>query len=109
MCRRSPLGVSKRGRHANVEWWHACPSDRIRTQPYAGQPFSDDDAAIAASLADVSIPALLCSLVHMTGDPAWVRGPHQPAYATSVDFQGDVGGRLCRGAAVGAPGHRGLP
>ncbi|MGA2303319.1 MAG: NAD(P)/FAD-dependent oxidoreductase [Acidimicrobiales bacterium] len=58
--------------------------------PHAGQPFSDDDDAIAAALADVSIPALLCSLVHMTGDPAWVRGPHQPAYCTSVDFQGGM-------------------
>jgi 4-hydroxyacetophenone monooxygenase len=55
--------------------------------PHAGQPFSDDDAAIATALADVSVPALLCSLVHMTGDPAWVRGPHQPKIATSVDFQ----------------------
>ncbi len=58
--------------------------------PHAGQPFSDDDAAITAALADVSIPALLCSLVHMTGDPSWVRGPHQPAYCTSVDFQGGM-------------------
>ena len=63
--------------------------------PHAGQPFSDDDAAIAAALADVSIPALLCSLVHMTGDPAWVRGPHQPRYATSVDFQGGMSEADC--------------
>ncbi len=55
--------------------------------PYAGQPFSDDDASIAAALADVSIPTLLCSLVHMTGDPAWVRGPHRPTYAMPGDFQ----------------------
>jgi len=63
--------------------------------PHAGQPFSDDDAAIAAALADVSIPALLCSLVHMTGDPAWIRGPHQPAYATSVDIQGGMSEADC--------------
>ena len=36
--------------------------------PHAGEPFSDGDAAIAAALDDVAIPALLCSLVHMTGD-----------------------------------------
>ena len=63
--------------------------------PHAGTPFSDDDAVIAAALADVSIPALLCSLVHMTGDPAWIRGPHQPAYATPVDFQGGMSEADC--------------
>jgi 4-hydroxyacetophenone monooxygenase len=42
--------------------------------PHAGLPFDDDDATIAAALEDVSIPALMCSMVHMTGDPSWVRG-----------------------------------
>ncbi len=37
--------------------------------PHAGRPFHDDDAAIAKALEDASIPALSCSLVHMTGDP----------------------------------------
>jgi 4-hydroxyacetophenone monooxygenase len=46
--------------------------------PYAGLPFDDDEAAIAAALEEVSIPALLCSLVHMTGDPSWVRGDLRP-------------------------------
>ena len=31
---------------------------------YAGLPISDDDAAIAAALEDVSVPTLLVSLVH---------------------------------------------
>jgi 4-hydroxyacetophenone monooxygenase len=63
--------------------------------PHAGQPFSDDDAAIVAALADVSIPALLCSLVHMTGDPGWVRGPLRPVYASPVDFQGGMSEADC--------------
>jgi 4-hydroxyacetophenone monooxygenase len=63
--------------------------------PHAGQPFSDDDAAIAQALEDVSIPALLSSLVHMTGDPAWVRGPHRPKYASPVDFQGGMSEADC--------------
>jgi 4-hydroxyacetophenone monooxygenase len=71
------------------------PVTELVRNPHAGQPFSDDDAAIAAALADVSIPALLCSLVHMTGDPAWIRGPHQPAYATSVDIQGGMSEADC--------------
>ena len=49
--------------------------------PHVGQPFDDDDAAIAAALEDVSVPALLCSLVHMTGDPSWIRGPRRPRVA----------------------------
>jgi 4-hydroxyacetophenone monooxygenase len=62
---------------------------------YAGQPFADDDSAIAAALADVSIPTLLCALVHMTGDPVWVRGPFRPKYATPLDFQGGMSEADC--------------
>jgi 4-hydroxyacetophenone monooxygenase len=55
--------------------------------PHAGEPFTDDDATIAAALADVSVPALLCSLVHMTGDPSWIRGQVLQRMALSSDFQ----------------------
>jgi 4-hydroxyacetophenone monooxygenase len=55
--------------------------------PHAGAPFTDGDAAIAAALDDVSVPALLCSLVHMTGDPSWIRGEARPRVATATDFQ----------------------
>ncbi|MCW2538748.1 MAG: 4-hydroxyacetophenone monooxygenase, partial [Frankiales bacterium] len=41
--------------------------------PHAGMPFSDGDDAIAAALRDVSVSALCCSLVHLTGDLSWVR------------------------------------
>jgi 4-hydroxyacetophenone monooxygenase len=58
--------------------------------PHAGEPFTDDDAAIAAALDDVSVPALLCSLVHMTGDPSWVRGDIRPRVAVSLDIQGGM-------------------
>jgi 4-hydroxyacetophenone monooxygenase len=33
----------------------------------------DDDASIAAALEDVSIPTLLVAMVHLTGDPSWIR------------------------------------
>src|SRR3954464_14857695 len=56
--------------------------------PHAGRPFDDDDGAIAAALEDVSIPALLCSLVHMTGDPSWVRGDLRPQGAMINEHQG---------------------
>ena len=40
---------------------------------YAGDPFTTSDDEIAAALEDVSIPALLLSLVHITGDPRFIR------------------------------------
>lgn len=46
--------------------------------PHFGRPFDDDDATIAEALEDASVPALLCSLVHMTGDPSWIRGERRP-------------------------------
>jgi 4-hydroxyacetophenone monooxygenase len=56
--------------------------------PHAGLPFDDDDTAIATALEDVSIPALMCSLVHMTGDPSWVRGEVRPLGAMLNEYQG---------------------
>ena len=37
--------------------------------PHAGEPFATTDEEIAAALLDVSIPTLMLSLVHMSGDP----------------------------------------
>lgn len=56
--------------------------------PHAGVPFDDDDAAIAAALEDVSVPALMCSMVHLTGDPSWVRGDVRPQAAMLNQYQG---------------------
>ena len=55
--------------------------------PHAGAPFIDDAATIRAHLEDVSVPALLCSLVHMTGDPSWIRGVERPRMLTTMEFQ----------------------
>ncbi len=54
---------------------------------FAGEPFTDDDDAIAKALEEVSIPALMCSLVHMTGDPSFIRGDIRPRLAMSLDIQ----------------------
>jgi 4-hydroxyacetophenone monooxygenase len=56
--------------------------------PYAGNPFTDDDASIAAALQDVSVPALMCSMVHLTGDPSWIRGDIRPAGIFLNEYQG---------------------
>jgi 4-hydroxyacetophenone monooxygenase len=58
--------------------------------PHAGEPFTDDDATIATYLGDLCTPALLCSLVHMTGDLAWVRDHPLPVLPSSADFQGGL-------------------
>ncbi|MEE3064490.1 MAG: NAD(P)/FAD-dependent oxidoreductase [Actinomycetota bacterium] len=41
--------------------------------PYSGRPFTTSTPEIAAALRDVSIPTLLLSLVHITGDPRFIR------------------------------------
>lgn len=40
---------------------------------HVGQPFATPDDEIAAALEQVSIPTLLLSLVHITGDPRYIR------------------------------------
>ena len=59
--------------------------------PHAGVPFTDGDEAVEAALAEVNVPALLCSLVHMTGDPSWIRGRRLPAVASAMDLQCGIG------------------
>jgi len=56
--------------------------------PHAGLPITDDDDAIAAALEDVSIPTLLLSLVHMTGDPSYIRGRLRPQGLYINEVQG---------------------
>jgi 4-hydroxyacetophenone monooxygenase len=51
-------------------------------------PITEDDATIAAFLQDVSVPALMMSVVHMTGDPSIVRGSHRPAGIYLNEVQG---------------------
>ena len=46
------------------------PTDARVRNPHAGEPFATTDDEIAAALEDVSIPTLMLSMVHMTGDPS---------------------------------------
>ena len=41
--------------------------------PLAGRPFETSAGEIASMLADVSVPTLLLSMVHLTGDPTFIR------------------------------------
>src|SRR6476660_1560903 len=56
--------------------------------PHAGQPFTTTDDEIAAALLDVSIPTLMLSLVHMSGDAGLIRGELKPAGPFMNDTQG---------------------
>jgi 4-hydroxyacetophenone monooxygenase len=56
--------------------------------PHAGQPFTTSDDEIAEALLDVSIPTLMLSLVHMSGDPGLIRGELRPAGLFLNEVQG---------------------
>jgi 4-hydroxyacetophenone monooxygenase len=56
--------------------------------PHAGEPFDTPDEEIADALLDVSVPTLLLSLVHMSGDPSIIRGHLRPAGLFLNEVQG---------------------
>lgn len=55
---------------------------------HAGQPFTTSDEEIADALLDVSIPTLILSLVHMSGNPELIRGALKPAGLFLNEVQG---------------------
>ncbi len=55
---------------------------------HAGVPFTDDDATLAAFLEDLSVPTLMASMVHLTGDPSWIRGDVRPLGIYLNEVQG---------------------
>jgi 4-hydroxyacetophenone monooxygenase len=56
--------------------------------PHAGQPFTTPDEQIAEALLDVSIPTLMLSLVHISGDASLIRGELKPAGLFLNEVQG---------------------
>ena len=56
--------------------------------PHAGQPFTTPDEQIAQALLDVSIPTLMLSLVHMSGDADLIRRELKPAGLFLNEVQG---------------------
>lgn len=48
----------------------------------------DDDAVIAAALEDASIPTLIMSMIHMSGDTSLLDGPIRPAGVYINEYQG---------------------
>jgi 4-hydroxyacetophenone monooxygenase len=56
--------------------------------PHAGEPFDTHDEEIARALEDVSIPTLLLSCVHMSGDASLLDGPLRPQGLFLNEVQG---------------------
>jgi 4-hydroxyacetophenone monooxygenase len=54
----------------------------------AGARILDDDATIARALEDVSVPTLLLSMIHMTGDASLLDGPLRPQGIFLNEVQG---------------------
>lgn len=58
------------------------------TIPVTGLPIADDDAAIAAALEEASVPTLLMSMIHMTGDASLLKGDIRPQGIYLNEVQG---------------------
>lgn len=54
------------------------------------KPIEDDDAVIARALEEANIPALMCALVHVTGDAELIRGAIRPSNEFFGDAQGGI-------------------
>jgi 4-hydroxyacetophenone monooxygenase len=54
------------------------------------EPIRDDDAAIARALESASIPTLMMSLIHLTGDASLLQGPIRPKPAVMGEVQGGL-------------------
>lgn len=63
-------------------------NDPYAGNPHAGAPITDDEATIASMLEGVSIPTLVLSMVHLTGDPSWIRGEIRPLGLFLNEIQG---------------------
>ncbi|MEN8182685.1 MAG: NAD(P)/FAD-dependent oxidoreductase [Myxococcota bacterium] len=56
----------------------------------AAEPVTEDDAFLAEVLEHASIPTLMMSMVHITGDPGLLRGPVRPGPAIMGENQGSM-------------------
>ena len=54
------------------------------------EPITDSDDAIAQALQTVSVPALIASVVYITGDPSYLRSPIRPRKWVYNEFQGKL-------------------
>jgi len=75
----------------------------VSQHDFAGLPFVDDDATLARHIADLSVPTLMLSMVHMAGDISVLDGLPLPAgiYLNEVQgFMSDEDQQLVRDRAL---------
>lgn len=75
---------------------------------FAGLPFADDDASLARHIADLSVPTLMLSMVHMAGGISVLDGLPRPAgiYLNEVQgFMSDEDQQLVRERALQVIGN----
>ena len=70
----------------------------------SGKPFSISEQELAQHLADLSVPTLLLSCVHITGDLSILDGPHQPHGLMANEEQGFMNPEEQSVARAFAPG-----
>jgi 4-hydroxyacetophenone monooxygenase len=56
----------------------------------AAEPITEDDAFLAEALRSASVPTLMMSIVHVTGDTSILRGPIRPQRAVMGEVQGGL-------------------
>ena len=78
---RMSESLAVESRSNNPRWQHSL----------LGSPFDDGDEVIRQALAEVSVPALLMSLVHMTGDLGLLEELPKPFMLIAMDLQGAAG------------------
>ena len=75
----------------------------VSQHDFAGLPFVDDDATLARHIADLSVPTLMLSMVHMAGDMSVLDGLPLPAgiYLNEVQgFMSDEDQQIVRDRAL---------
>ncbi len=60
------------------------------TRPLADAPITEDDAFLAAALEHASVPTLMMSIVHLTGDTSMLDGPIRPQRTMPGDVDGGL-------------------
>lgn len=76
----------------------------VSQHDFAGLPFVDDGATLAHHIADLSVPTLMLSMVHMAGDISVLDGLPLPAgiYLNEVQgFMSDADQQIVRPGSNG--------
>jgi len=71
-----------------VATWLFC--ERVTPYPLTTEPIVEPDDAVESALRTANVLALVASVVHITGDPAVLRGPIRPRRLAFNEFDGGL-------------------